>query len=197
MNPVSVNGRHKASCRGARAVLGALLSLGLVSLVASAIAWSAEPAAVKDYELRAAYIYNFAKFTRWSSAGSTGVPDPLVIGVLGDSRVAESLAALTRDRRISGSAIEVRALGPDSIASDVRIVYVPASQDNALKKLAPALFLPERLTIGDSEQFSERGGIIRLVVQADRLQFEIDNGRAQKAGITLSSQLLMLARRVF
>ena len=55
----------------------------------------------------------------------------------------------------------------------------------------------DRLTVGESDLFSERGGIIRLVVQGERLQFEIDNGRAQKSGITLSSQLLALARHVF
>jgi hypothetical protein len=191
------SGRYNSICRRAGPGLLQRLGLALAVLLSSATPLHAEPSAVKDYELKAAYIFNFAKFARWSSAGSTGVPNPLVIGVLGDSRVAASLAALTSGRNISGSGIEVRVLEPGAIAPDVRLLYVAASEDAVLPKLASQLFLPERLTIGESDQFRENGGIIRLVVQADRLQFEIDNSRAQKAGVTLSSQLLMLARRVF
>jgi YfiR/HmsC-like len=157
----------------------------------------AQMASAKEHELKAAYIYNFAKFARWSSAGATGVPNPLVIGVLGDPRVALSLTALTRNHTISGSVIEVRVLEPGSVSSDVRIAYIAASQDDAIREHAPQLFVPNRLTVGESELFRDSGGIIRLVVQGERLQFEIDNSRAQKSGITLSSQLLMLARQVF
>lgn len=146
-------------------------------------------------ELTAAYIYNFAKFTRWPGVGDAGVPNPLIIGVLGDERVAESLAILTRGRTVGGSPIEVKAFGPDAIPANLHILYVSASQDASLRQLAPALFQPGRLTIGETQGFTQNGGIIRLFVESDRLQFEIDNGHAQKAGLTLSSQLLMLARK--
>jgi hypothetical protein len=175
----------------------ALLTFVPFALLLGGTAVDAQMSSAKDYELKAAYLYNFAKFAHWSSAGATGVPSPLVIGVLGDSRVALSLSALTRNHTISGSVIEVRVLEPDSVASDVRIAYIAASQDDAIRHLAPQLFAPDRLTVGESDLFHDSGGIIRLVVQGQRLQFEIDNSRAQKSGITLSSQLLMLARHVF
>lgn len=142
--------------------------------------------AAREYELKAAYIYNFAKFTRWSAAGDSGVPNPLVIGVLGNERVAESIAALTRGRTIAGSPIEVKSFGPHDIPAYLNIVYVGDSQGESLRELAQ----PGRLTIG------ENGGIIHLFVETDRLRFDIDNAQAQKAGLTLSSQLLMLARKV-
>jgi hypothetical protein len=156
----------------------------------------AEPASAREYELKAAYVYNFAKFTRWPAAGEAGVPNPIVIGVLGNPRVAEAIAALTRGRTIGSSTIEVKSFGPNEIPANLHIVYVGASQDDTLRRLAPTLFQPGRLTIGETEAFTQNGGIIRLFVEADRLRFEIDNGHAQKAGLTLSSQLLMLARKV-
>jgi hypothetical protein len=152
----------------------------------------ASPGAVREEELKAAYIYNFAKFTRWPGTGDGGVPNPLVIGVLGDERVAESLAALTRGRTVGRSPIEVKSFGPNAIPANLNIVYVSASQEGSH---TPALFQPGRLTIGETEEFMQKGGIIRLLVESDRLQFEIDNRHAQSAGLTLSSQLLMLARR--
>ena len=156
----------------------------------------AGPASAREYQLKAAYIYNFAKFTRWSAAGEGGVPNPLVIGVLGDERIAASISALTRDRTVGGSPIEVKSFGSTDIPANLHIVYVGASQDGSLRQLAPVLFQPGRLTIGETEAFTQNGGIIRLFVESDRLRFEIDNGQAQKAGLTLSSQLLMLARKV-
>jgi hypothetical protein len=175
----------------------ALLTFVPFALLLGGTAVDAQMSSAKDYELKAAYLYNFAKFAHWSSAGATGVPNPLVIGVLGDSRVALSLSALTRNHTISGSVIEVRVLEQGPIAPEVRLAYIAGSADDAVRKLAPELFVRDRLTVGESDLFSERGGIIRLVVQGERLQFEIDNGRAQKSGITLSSQLLALARHVF
>lgn len=150
----------------------------------------------REYELKAAYIYNFAKFTRWPTSGDAGVPNPLVIGVIGDERIAHSLSVLTKGRTVSGSTVEVKAFGPESIPANLQIVYIAASEDDSLRQLAPALFKPGRLTIGETDPFLQNGGIIRLFVDSNRLQFEIDNGHAQKAGLTLSSQLLMLARKV-
>lgn len=153
----------------------------------------ADTGSVREDELRAAYIYNFAKFARWAGTGDAGVPNPLVIGVLGDQRVADSLTALTRGRTISGSPIEVKSFDANNVPTTLHILYVSASQDASL---TASLFRPGRLTVGETEGFTQNGGIIRLFVESDRLRFEIDNGHAQKAGLALSSQLLMLARKV-
>jgi len=170
------------------------LLLLLFSLFRSGVL--ASPGAVREDELKAAYIYNFAKFTRWPGSGDAGVPNPLVIGVLGDERVAQALSALTRGRTVGGSTIEVKSFGADAVPTHVHILYVGTPDDGSPRPLPPSLFRPGRLTIGETERFIENGGIIRLLVESDRLHFEIDNGHAQKAGLVLSSQLLMLARKV-
>ena len=156
----------------------------------------AGPASAREDELKAAYVYNFAKFARWPGTGDAGVPNPLVIGVLGDERVAEAIIALTRGRTVGGSVIEVKSFGANDVPATLHIIYIGDSQDEALHRLAGTLFQSGRLTIGETESFTQHGGIIRLFVEVDRLRFEIDNSHAQKAGLTLSSQLLMLARKV-
>jgi len=171
---------------GSEIVTRSLTLLFLPFLLCFGPAALAGPESAREYELKAAYIYNFAKFTRWPAAGESGVPNPLVIGILGNERVAQSIANLTRGRTIAGSAIEVKSFGPHDIPADLNIIYIGDSHDEPLNHVAQ----PGRLTIGES------GGIIRLFVEADRLRFDIDNAQAQKAGLTLSSQLLMLARKV-
>ena len=97
---VSTSRPKSTSCGNAgRRPLWLLLSpLLLCILPGAGPAALAAPTSAKEYELKAAYIYNFAKFTRWPNAGESGVPSPLVIGVVGDERVADSLAELTKGR---------------------------------------------------------------------------------------------------
>jgi hypothetical protein len=90
----------------------------------------------------------------------------------------------------------VRLIESGLLSSDVRVLYVPASQDATLTHLAPSFHTAGLLTVGESDLFVRSGGIIRLLVESDRLQFEIDADIAEKVGLTLSSQLLMLARKV-
>jgi hypothetical protein len=178
--------------------LGWVLALALWIAFASrtAHAQDAASASAKEQDLKAAYIYNFAKFTEWPAESFNDATGPLVIGVVGDERVAASLATLTRSRALNGHPIEVRLLSGMPLPPEVRILFIAGSQDAALPRLAGAFQATGLLTIGETESFARAGGIIRLVVDSSRLQFEIDNARAEKAGVTLSSQLLMLARKV-
>jgi hypothetical protein len=173
-----------------------MLALACVGLGSLHPAPADDAASAREYDLKAAYIYNFAKFTEWPRGSFSDAMSPLVIGVVGDDRVAASLTTLTRGRAVNGHPIEVKPLASPSVPPNVRILFVSGSQDAALSKLTGALQTGGLLTVGESEAFTKAGGMIRLLVDSNRLQFEIDNERAEKGGLTLSSQLLMLARKV-
>ncbi len=103
--------------------------------------------------------------------------------------------ALTRGRTVGGSPIEVRSLRRECrFPANLHILYVGASRTPAPH--ADAVPAGAARRSARQRRFTQNGGIIRLLVESDRLRFEIDNGHAQKAGLALSSQLLMLARRV-
>jgi hypothetical protein len=165
----------------------------LLVLFATVTATADEPSA-KEHELKAAYIYNFAKFTTWPSA-SFATPDAkLVVGIVGSEQVAAALASQVKSRTVSGHSIEVRSLAANQNIADLHILYT--ANDVSLVSLRQAFVTPGLLTIGDTERFAADGGIIRFVILEDHLQFEINSGAAKRADLTLSSQLLMLARTV-
>jgi hypothetical protein len=171
--------------------LGALLCGAVLSLTAAAEASSA-----KEYELKAAYIYNFTKFTRWPQGSFAADTAPLVIGIVGNDDVARVLQRLVEGRTASGREVRVLVRTADEGAQGLHVIYIDSSQEPQLDKLAAALASPGLMTVGESERFMTLGGMVRFVVEGDRLAFEISTAATQRAGLSLSSQLLMLARIV-
>jgi hypothetical protein len=173
--------------------LAGALPAVLFALCAS-IAAAAEAPSVKEHELKAAYIYNFAKFTTWPATSFSGPAAPLVVGIAGNERVATALANQVRSRTVNGHSIEVRSLAANQGVADLHILY--AADDASLASLQRAFTTPGLLTIGETERFAARGGMIRFVIDGNHLQFEINSAAAKRADLSLSSQLLMLARAV-
>jgi hypothetical protein len=152
--------------------------------------------AVKEYELKAAYLYNFTKFTSWPAMSFATESAPLVIGVLGNENFAKALSTVVKGQAVNGHAVEVRALMPSQALQGLHVLYVDVSVEGQLAMMGAALASPGMLTVGESEQFAAWGGAIRFVVDGDRLEFDINLPAAQRAGLGLSSQLLMLARSI-
>jgi hypothetical protein len=197
--PMAAHSKHSridAAC--ARAWLAGLL---LVAVSGVLIGWplaapGADVASARDSDLKAAYIYNFAKFTQWPETSFAEAGTPLVIGVVGDPRVVSALQKIAAGRLVNGHKVDVRELTLQQAAAGVHILFVTGLSDERLDLLAQALASPGLLGIGESERFLSAGGIIRFVVDGERLKFEINLTSAQRARITLSSQLLMLAKAV-
>jgi hypothetical protein len=177
----------------ARKAFACTFAAALLVLVTAMTAAADEPSA-KEHELKAAYIYNFAKFTTWPAASFSSPDAQLIVGIAGSEQVAAALASQVKSRTVGGHSIEVRSLAANQSIADLHILY--AADDASLVSLRQAFATPGLLTIGDTERFAADGGIIRFVIHGNRLQFEIDSGAAKRADLTLSSQLLMLARTV-
>jgi hypothetical protein len=184
----------RRSALGRLGLCGIVLALSGSGLLASATA--ADAPTLKQYELKAAYIYNFAKFTAWPPGSFTTPEDPLVIGILGNEQIASVLEKLTAARAVNGRKVEVRVISSAASTGSLHVLYVDESQDLRLDALAKSLSRTGLLSIGESERFLSAGGTIRFIVGDDRLQFEINSSAARLAGLTLSSQLLMLAKAV-
>jgi hypothetical protein len=177
----------------ARKAFARALPVAVFAFCGTVAAVAAAPS-VKEHELKAAYIYNFAKFTTWPSASFSSPTAPLIVGIAGNEQVAAALASQVKNRTVNGHSVEVRSLAPSQGIADLHILY--GADDASLASLQQAFVTQGLLTIGDTAQFAARGGVIRFVIDGDRLQFEINSGAAKRADLTLSSQLLMLARAV-
>lgn len=143
-------------------------------------------------ELKAAFIYNFIKFTEWPTAPP--VSDPFVICVIGDAAVGDALKAVTAHREVAGRPIVALArLSRPTTAC--RVLYVSgATLDEAARAIAGLQDSPV-LTISDVAGFTQAGGMAQFLFDRGRLRFTIQASSVKRSGLRMSSKLLILGQR--
>lgn len=144
----------------------------------------------KEYQLKAAFLYNFAKFVEWPAASNS---DNIVIGVLGRNPFGSELEAAVKDRDIKGRKIVVRSVASSADATAVQVLFVGAAEEARFAGMKTILQAAHVLTVGESDDFARDGGIIIFELQDDKVRFQINMGAAQSSGLLVSAQLQKLA----
>jgi YfiR/HmsC-like len=147
----------------------------------------------KEYQIKAAFLYNMPKFVEWPPERFADAAAPIVIGVLGENPFGDQLAAIVKDRKINGRAVLVRSVQTLDEAKATHVLFIGERAEARLAAMWPALALLPVLTVGESATFIEAGGIIRFVPVGDKLRFEIDMSSAERAQLKISAQLQKLA----
>lgn len=164
----------------------------LAALMALAVpAQGAEPAPFTEYEVKAGFIYNFAKLVEWPETAAGSVA--LRMCIVGDDPFGvakEAMVGRTVDRR----RIEVLALPPRADLRSCHIAFLPGSLAAELRPLLERLRGLPVLTVGDTAGYAARGVIINFYREQDSVRFEINLDAARRARLQISSRLLNLAR---
>jgi hypothetical protein len=169
-----------------------LLAL-LVALV-SPHSFGAEPIS-KEYQLKAAFLYNFTKFVmEWPTNRFAAKDTPITIGILGNNPFGEELARAVQDRNVNGRSFLVKTLPDASAATEVDVLFVPRGQESLLQNQFLAIQTAGVLTVGESEAFASLGGLINFTTETDKIRFEINLDAAEQHGFKFSSQLLKVAK---
>jgi hypothetical protein len=145
-----------------------------------------------EYQVKAAFIFNFAKFIDWpSDAFSEG--GVLVVGVVGDDPFGSALDQLNGNLA-NGRRLRIRRLRWNEDLRSCQILFISSSERRHLGKIMDNIRGTSVLTIGDIPQFNQAGGIIKFVIQDDKVRFEINAGAAGQARLKISSKLLALSK---
>jgi hypothetical protein len=173
------------------AVTGALL---LMPVLAFMPVLSAQD--VTEPALKAAYIYNFAKFTEWPT-GAVPSAEPLLMCVLGDPAVGDALARAVKGRTLlAGQKMAVSDVPLKAPAGPQRachVLYVSGVTSDQAKKVIAAVRDVPVLTISDIDGFTEIGGIAQFFFEHGQLRFSVHLGSVKRARLQISSRLLILA----
>ena len=146
-----------------------------------------------EASVKAAFIYNFTKYVEWPPKTS----GPLQICLLGEPDPLLTALMNLEGKQSQGSAIHVRNAGRDGSSLDgCRVIVVGASETARVAAILGNAQKQPALTVSEIEHFADEGGMIGLVVDGARVQFEINAQAAQRANLRLSAQLLKLARKV-
>jgi hypothetical protein len=172
-------------------------TIALVALLAACLLpVSARAEATPEYKLKAAYLFNFARFAKWPTNAFATADSPLVIGVLGDNPFDGELEKLVAGRPVGGRAVVVKQVANFEDAKACQVVFIPASEQANLQRHLETLRGAPVLTIGESPELLDAGGVIRFLIEEKKIRFEINKGQADGAGLQLDSQLLNLAKTV-
>ncbi len=150
-----------------------------------------------EYLIKAGFIFNFAKFVEWPPTTFAQPDSPIVIGILGTDPFGTIIDHIVQDKKIGGRGFVVKRLKWGAEAKDLReckILFVGASERAHIDELVQIVkFLPI-LTVGETPGFAEHGGVVRFVLEDNRVRFEVNVDAARQGGLTISSRLLTLAR---
>lgn len=150
----------------------------------------------KEYQVKAAFLYNFAKFVDWPPGHFTDSERPIVIGIVGQDPFGEELQKIVRGRRVNGRALTIRSIGSVADARTADVIFIRAGAEQRLREMSAALLDAGVLTVGESDEFTAEGGMITFLLAGDKIRFAINLGPAERAGLKLSAQLLKLAADV-
>ncbi len=172
--------------------------LGAIVLATTLAAGSlaANDLTAHEEELRAAYVYNLAKFVEWPATAMGKPGTPLVIGVLGDENFARILKTALVGKQAQGRPLAVRRFGSASELEPTHILFVGSGEENLPGRALQRIGRAPVLLVGEHESFIRSGGIINFYIEEETLRFEICAERAERLGLKISSKLLRLARVV-
>jgi len=150
----------------------------------------AQSASQREYEIKAAYLYNFIKYVDWPSYGDT-----ITIGVLGGNPFGPALAPLN-GKVVKGRKVVVRELDSVRDAQKCQIIFVSSSEKQRLPEILDSLRSARVLTVGETQGFADDGGMINFIEENNKVRFEINAEAAHRTGLNISSELLKLAKLV-
>jgi hypothetical protein len=149
-----------------------------------------------ESKLKAAFIYNFAKFVEWPpSSGNDTTDQMLVIGIFGYDLVVKELMAI-EGKTVKGKKLCVKTLSNTKQINDCNVIFISASEENNLIAILNTLKNKEILTVSDINNFIEKGGIIGFVKVENKIRFDINLKAAEESNLKIRSDLLSLARKI-
>jgi hypothetical protein len=153
--------------------------------------------AVSEDQVKAAYLYSFAKFVEWPAGTFTSPSDPIRLCILNSRSFQTQLNKIAGNKQIAGHPVLVIFVQDAKQARGCQELFIDSSQNQETPQVIDALRGTSVLTVGETNSFVEQGGIINFIMQGDHVQFQVNQKAALQAGLHMSSQLLSVARRVF
>jgi hypothetical protein len=150
-----------------------------------------------EYQLKAAFLYNFIKFTEWPDHQSKTNREHFIIGVLGKDPFGPVLDHVVQGETVDNKPIVVkRFIKMEQAAVDSHVLFISVSEENNIPAILSLLDGQSVLTVSESKDFAPRGGMIQLRTENNKIVFDINFEAVKRARLTMNAQLLKLAKTV-
>jgi len=169
--------------------IAAIAIFAICALAAFASAQNRMP----EYDVKAAYLFNFGKFVRFTPPDANGERQNFDICIVGEDPLGVTLDDLTQNEQLDGKPVRVLRLKTAAEARQCAIAYISASEGSRVKNDLDALRGQPVLTVSDSDKFIQNGGMIQFVTQQNHVRFAVNLDAVRSARLGLSSELLRVA----
>jgi hypothetical protein len=162
-------------------VLGAACTLG---------SW----AQIGEYQVKAFFLYNFARYVKWPPHSFKAPNDPIVICILGRNPFGNALQQAIEGKFVEGRPFAIRQISDFSSIAACHVLFVNSSERKRFRGMAAKLNGSGVLSVGESRGFTADGGVINFMLEDGKVRFEIDVDAAGREHLRISSKLLSLAQ---
>ena len=151
---------------------------------------------LEEYQVKAGYLLNIAKFTDWPGEANVAASEPFTVCVIGLDPFGHWLDDTTAVESPKGRRLQVRRIADARESIGCQVVFVSSSERKRVGQILGGLEGHHVLTIGDCDAAVAAGVIVNFTREDMRIRFEINTDSAEKQGLHISPRLLSLARIV-
>ncbi len=148
----------------------------------------------QEYKVKAAFIYNFARFIEWPAEAFSNCQAPFVIAVVGTDPFNGALEQAVAGKAVGNRPVEIRHFDSVDKIGPCQILLIPTTDDDTESAIVQKVKYNHVLTIGESDNFDANGGSLRFFTEDGKVRFEINTDATEQAQLKISSKLLKLAR---
>jgi hypothetical protein len=149
--------------------------------------------AFKEYDLKATFLYHLAQFVEWPAEAFPTEETPLVIGVLGTDPFGKVLDDIVENEVVKNHKLTTQRYRTVEEITSCHILFISQSEGGRLDRILADLKQRSILTVGDTEGFAQRGGMVRFLTEKNKIRLRINVDAAKAANLTISSKLLRAA----
>lgn len=174
-----------------RGACGVLIALACLAIMGVCLAKG-----LSESQVKAAFLFNFAKFVEWPAQSFAESNSPIVVGLVGDGEVADEIDQVAKGKTIDGRRLVTKRLGAKDDTQGCHILFISAGEKRRVGSWLEKAKDSSVLTVGETDGFMRNGGVIGFVIEDNRVGFEVNAGAAKRKRLKISSQLLRLAKDV-
>jgi hypothetical protein len=149
-----------------------------------------------EYQVKAAFLFNFAKYVDWPPQAFADATAPLVIGLVGADAIGDDLAKTIAGRSVNNRPLTVQRLPADADFKGCHLLFVGAAERHRQAEILGKVKGASILSVGEADNFLEQGGVMNFVKRDNRIRFQVNLDAARQAQLNVSSKLLGVAESI-
>lgn len=171
----------------------AMALMALVGLVLGANRGFGGEISPAEYRVKSLFLLNFARYVDWPPDAFAAPSSPIVISLIGEDKLTADLAKTVEGKIVSGRRIVIQAIETDDDLGKCHLLFIAGSDKKRLGEILDKIKARPVLTVGETDQFIDRGGMINFIKREGKVRLEINLDASRQAKLVISARLLTVA----